>query len=188
MKKIEFFIKNDNNKTRENIKKINNNLSKINIDNKINIHDSSYNFDNIIDSHSIQLNLIQKLFLDEDFIEKKYIINELKNKINSYKQQDIKKNIYEENNLITLEEVIEKLLISKLKCYYCKKNMFIFFAKVRDNSQWTLDRLNNYDVHNNSNTIVCCLECNLQRRRKSSEKFKFSKQLATNQITINKLE
>ncbi len=64
--------------------------------------------------------------------------------------------------------------------------MFIFFEKVRDENQWTLDRINNYDEHSNENTIICCLKCNLQRRRKNSDKFLFTKQLETNQIIIKK--
>ena len=37
------------------------------------------------------------------------------------------------------------------------------------------------------NTIICCLECNLQRRRKNSDKFKFTKQIETKQIKISKI-
>ncbi len=151
-------------------------------------NDISNNINTIINIHSEQLKLIQKLYMNEVFSEKQFLISELKNKINSYKQQDIKKNLHDKDNLINLEEVTEKLLISKLKCYYCKKNMKLLFQEVRDNSQWTLDRLNNYDEHTNQNTIVCCLECNLQRRRKNSEKFKFSKQLASKQLVIKKTE
>ena len=64
---------------------------------------------------------------------------------------------------------------------------FFIFEKIRENKQWTLDRLNNYDEHTNQNTIISCLKCNLQRRRKNSEKFKFTKQLETNQIKISKI-
>ena len=193
-------IENNNNNNSKKIENNNNNSKKIennnnNNDSKIrekikNLKlnkDISNNIINIINSQQEQFKLIQKLFMDEEFPEKKYLLHELKNKINSYKQQDIKKNLHEPSNIISLNETIEKLLISKLKCYYCKKNMVIFFEKMRDNSQWTLDRINNYDEHTNSNTLICCLQCNLERRRKNSEKFKFSKQLATNQIVINKV-
>ena len=61
------------------------------------------------------------------------------------------------------------------QCYYCNLNIFFIFEKIRENKQWTLDRLNNYDEHTNQNTIISCLKCNLQRRRKNSEKFKFTK-------------
>ena len=156
--------------------------------NKIkNTYDLSNNFNELLD-HSNQKKLINKLFLGEDFIEKKIIISELKNKINSYKQQDIKKDIHENKNLITIDNIIEKLLISKLLCYYCNKKIYIIFDKVRDNNQWTLDRINNFDEHTNDNTIITCLGCNLQRRRKNSEKFLFTKQLESKQIIIKKLD
>ena len=143
---------------------------------------------NNINSNTYQKNILNKLYLNEDFIEKKLLINELKSKINSYKSQDIKKDFHEKTNLITFDNVVEKLITSKLKCYYCNKNLLIFFEKVRDNDQWTLDRLNNYDEHTNANTIISCLHCNLQRRRKNSEKFKFTKQLETKKIIIKKNE
>lgn len=143
---------------------------------------------NNINSNTYQKNILNKLYLNEDFIEKKLLISELKSKINSYKSQDIKKDFHEKCNLITFDNVVEKLITSKLKCYYCNKNLLIFFEKVRDNDQWTLDRLNNYDEHTNANTIISCLHCNLQRRRKNSEKFKFTKQLETKQIIIKKNE
>jgi hypothetical protein len=161
----------------------------LNIDISLNniIKNNIFN-NNIINNNSYQKNLLNKLYLNEDFIEKKLLISELKTKINSYKSQDIKKDFHEKCNLITFDNVVEKLITCKLKCYYCNKNLLVFFEKVRDNDQWTLDRLNNYDEHSNSNTIISCLHCNLQRRRKNSEKFKFTKQLETKQIIIKKNE
>tara|TARA_B100000902_G_scaffold399155_1_gene468675 strand:+ start:800 stop:1372 length:573 start_codon:yes stop_codon:yes gene_type:complete len=150
------------------------------------------NSNNLLDNLRVQknqINYINNIFLGLDFPEKSLILNELKTKLSSYKQQDKKKDYDEEScSLITLDNIIEKLVTSKLKCYYCNKNMMIFFEKVRDEDQWTLDRLNNYDEHSNDNTIICCLKCNLQRRRKNSDKFLFSKQLETNQIIIKKNE
>ena len=136
-----------------------------------------------------QVNYINNIFLGTDFPEKSLIIKELKSKLSSYKQQDKKKD-YDEDlcSIISLDNIIEKLVSSKLKCYYCNKNMLIFFEKVRDEDQWTLDRINNYDEHSNENTIICCLKCNLQRRRKNSDKFLFTKQLETNTMKIKKLD
>ena len=153
-----------------------------------NLHsDFSNNIIKNMNNYDEQVKFINKLYLEQNFDEKKFILSELKNKINSYKEQDKKKNLHEIDNLITLDNVIEKLVKSKLKCYYCNKKMLILFDKVRDNNQWTLDRINNFDEHTDYNTIVCCLECNLQRRRKNSEKFKFTKQLQTNQIKVKKI-
>jgi len=109
--------------------------------------------------------------------EKQHFLQALKKKLSSYKQQDIKKHYHDINNFITLENIIEKLVSCSMKCYYCNNNTHILFKNVREESQWTLDRLNNYDEHSNANTIICCLKCNLQRRRKNSTKFKFSKQM-----------
>ena len=90
--------------------------------------------------------------------------------------------------MISFNNVVDKLQTCNLKCYYCNDNLFILFDKVRDNKQWTLDRLNNLDEHSSDNTIISCLKCNLERRRKNSEKFKFTKQLQNNLITIKKTE
>ena len=143
---------------------------------------------NIVNNHDSQVNLINKIYLDQDFREKKFIIQQINCKISSYRQQDIRKDRHEKQNLITIDNVIEKLVISKLKCFYCKIPLLIVFDKIRDQNQWTLDRLNNYDEHTNKNTIISCLKCNLERRRKNSEKFLFTKQLQTNQIKIKKIE
>ena len=146
------------------------------------------NIENIIDNHNLQKKMINQIYLGESFPEKILILRELNTKINSYKQQDIKKDFHEVQNLITLDNVIEKLVSSKMKCYYCNCETLILFEKVRENTQWTLDRLNNYDEHTNSNTIISCLSCNLQRRRKNSDKFLFSKMLETQQLKISKTE
>lgn len=149
-------------------------------------NDISQNIIQNINDHTYQVNLINQLYLQQSFPEQKFLISELKSKISSYKQQDIKKIIHEKQNIISLENVIEKLVSCKLKCYYCNKKIFIFFDKVRDSNQWTLDRLNNFDEHTNANTIIACLKCNLERRRKNSEKFKFTKQLENSTIKITK--
>lgn len=148
--------------------------------------DTSNNFILTMREHTEQVKIINNIYLGSKNEEHNFILRELKAKINSYKQQDIKKDYHDIKNLITLDNVIEKLVSCKLKCYYCNKNMKLFFEKVRDDEQWTLDRLNNYDEHSNENTIVCCLKCNLQRRRKNSDKFLFTKQLENNIIKIKK--
>ena len=112
-----------------------------------------------------------------DTIEyKKECLKEIDGKITSYKTQDKNKNKYNNDN-ITREQVIEKLVSSKLKCYYCKCNVFIFYNKVRDLDQWTLDRIDNDLSHSAENVIVSCLRCNLQRRCQNKDKFLFTKQL-----------
>tara|TARA_Y100000389_G_scaffold152744_1_gene152807 strand:+ start:2167 stop:2691 length:525 start_codon:yes stop_codon:yes gene_type:complete len=145
-------------------------------------------FENLFNNHNKQLELLKNLNINVDFNEKKFLLNQIKSKIQNYKSQDVKKDIHTKNQLISLNDIILKLLNSELKCYYCKCNIFLFFETVRFKKQWTLDRLNNLDEHTNNNTIISCLECNLQRRRKNSEKFLFTKQLETQQLTIKKIQ
>ena len=133
----------------------------------------SYVFEN-----KYQIQMINNLYSDTDttFEYKKECLREIDKKIASYKTQDNNKNRSVENN-ITPIEAIEKLVASKLRCYYCKCNMSIFYEKVRDTEQWTLDRIDNDLTHSEENVIVACLKCNLQRRRQNKDKFLFTKQL-----------
>ena len=72
---------------------------------------------------------------------------------------------------------MEKLVISKLKCHYCLQNTHILYTRNRDETQWTLDRIDNNLCHSNENTVIACLKCNLQRRCQDAKKFTFTKQL-----------
>lgn len=124
-----------------------------------------------------QLVMVNKLFMDESFDEKKEMEREIKKKINGYKQQDVSKSLFNGDLLISLNEVIEKLVICKLNCYYCKDSMSILYNNIRDPKQWSLDRLDNNIGHYTDNVVISCLDCNLKRRRKNADAFLFTKQL-----------
>ena len=109
------------------------------------------------------------------------IIKTLKKKISGYRQQDLEKNL-PIDLLINFEELIEKLVVSRLRCEYCRRDVLILYNIVRYESQWTLDRINNDLGHSCDNTLVACLKCNLQRRRQIMEAFKFTKQLKIKKI------
>ena len=130
---------------------------------------------NVFDRLS-QVEYLNKLYLDEKFNGFEFIKKEVERKINGYKNQDVKKKKLEKN-LITYEECLEKLVISKLKCYYCKQKCLLTYENVREEKQWTLDRLDNSQGHNKDNVVICCLKCNLKRRTTDDKKFKFSKQM-----------
>ena len=104
-----------------------------------------------------------------------FIKREIEKKMTGYKAQDNKKQI--KCQLISYEEILEKLVISRLLCNYCKKKVKVLFEEVRDTKQWTLDRIDNDLGHTKDNTIICCLKCNLERRCLDSNKFEFTKQL-----------
>jgi len=105
------------------------------------------------------------------------LVRELRNKISGYKGQDLKRELYNQKELITLDEVVEKLVASQLRCCYCSVAVVIFYKNVRDLAQWTLDRVDNDVGHSAANTVIACLKCNLQRRRQNEEKFMFTKKL-----------
>lgn len=107
----------------------------------------------------------------------KLFISEIQHKLNSYKYQDIHKNLYSENLFIPFQKTIELLLKSNLKCYYCKENVNIIYDSVRDMTQWTLERIDNTQGHNKENVEIACLSCNLKRRTMYHERFLFTKQM-----------
>ena len=130
-----------------------------------------------------QLLYINNIFLQDNLYNPHiYIKKEINKKISGYLQQDKTKDIYENTSGITFDEVIVKLIESKLKCTYCINNIFVIYNKKLQQDQWTLDRTNNYKGHNNENTVISCLQCNIQRRRTNDKKFLFTKQLIIHKL------
>ena len=119
---------------------------------------------------------INKLFLKEDFEDSDILKQELFKKRSSYRSQDLKKERLTDN-FITYDDIVEKLVISKLKCSYCRDNVLLLYKNKRDNNQWTLDRIDNDKEHTKENTVISCLKCNLQKRRRDDKKFRFTKQM-----------
>ena len=99
---------------------------------------------------------------DSDF---KLLSKQIERKISSYKQQDIDKKVLNSEKLINFKSIIDKLIETEIKCYYCKCQMLILYENVRDGKQWTVDRINNEVGHNVDNFVLACLDCNLKRRR-----------------------
>ena len=122
------------------------------------------------------ISIVNQLFLEQSFNGDNTTKKELHKKINSYKQQDIKKD-KNLDGLISYEELLEKLVLTKLKCYYCRKDVLLLYENNREQKQWTLDRLDNSLGHTKDNVVVCCLKCNLERRCLNDEKFLFTKQM-----------
>jgi len=124
-----------------------------------------------------QHKLVKKLCANEDFSGNIFIKKELERKIRSYRAQDIKKDKLNEEKLIKFDECIDKLVLSKMKCYYCMEDMLLIYENVREPKQWTLDRIDNNKGHITENVVISCLDCNLKRRSMDDKKFKFSKQM-----------
>ena len=110
------------------------------------------------------------------------ILKEVRKKQNSYKVQDELKSRYNSDSFISIDGIIDKLLTSKMLCYYCLNDVCIFYDKVRQGNQWTLERLDNNIGHTDANTVISCLDCNLKRRTSNSQAFSFAKQLVIKKI------
>lgn len=123
------------------------------------------------------ISFVNMLFLNNCFDGKKELQRELMNKLSNYKQQDKRKKRYNSESFIKLEELLEKLVVTKLKCNYCKDQCLLFYKNVREQKMWTLDRIDNNIGHNKDNVVISCLACNLQKRRRGEEAFKFMKQM-----------
>lgn len=137
-------------------------------------------------TYNEQLAGVNKLYLNYDYGTldnlSRYIQREINRKISGYKHQDIKKGIYDNVLLINVEDVLEKLVASKLKCLYCRCQLTIIYKYVREETQWTLDRIDNDLCHSSINTLVSCLKCNLKRRNINKDKFLFTRNLNIKKI------
>jgi hypothetical protein len=106
--------------------------------------------------------------------------SEINKKLSGYKSQDQKKKLFCNDKFITFEQTLIKLKECNLTCYYCANPIYIFYEIVRENKQWTLDRIDNSLGHYNDNVLISCLECNLKRKTTNKNYFLFSKQLVIN--------
>lgn len=105
----------------------------------------------------------------------KIVQQQIRRKIAMYRIQDEKMGRVTEDNA-TPEEIVRLLHESKLTCNYCLC-LTKMFAAPRSPDSWTLDRKENHISHTIQNVVVCCLKCNLNKRRRDTEKYRFAKQL-----------
>ena len=107
-----------------------------------------------------------------------FLEKEIERKKGGYQRQDIAKGRFCPGQFITTHQIIEKLIACDMLCYYCKTDVFVVYEMVREKNQWTLDRVDNDQGHNESNVVIGCLECNLKRRRTQQSAFTFTQQLS----------
>ena len=144
---------------------------------KLNLTEEYFTFEKqieIINNISKQLNNLNN---EEDKTASKILTKQIEKKIASYKQQDMDKKILNNEKIINLKCIIDKLIETEIKCYYCKSEMYVLYENVREPKQWSVDRINNNLGHNIDNFVLACLDCNLKRRCRSADKFLFTKQL-----------
>ena len=127
-------------------------------------------------SHETQLNVLINIESERNTYVSR-IKTHIKHKLGSYKQQDITKKKYDISKFVSFNETIRLLVECGLKCCYCSNEVYILYEHVRENKQWTLDRVNNDIGHNDGNLVISCLECNLKRRRTNKDAFMFTKNM-----------
>ena len=106
------------------------------------------------------------------------VSRELRKKISSYKSQDRRKNIYNDDEFIDFDFVINLFKETQLRCYYCDKQVFVIYDNVRECKQWTIERIDNRLGHNKGNSVMSCLDCNLRRRTMYHERYIMTKKLS----------
>lgn len=135
-------------------------------------------------SFDFQWDIMNQIY-NNNFVNKKecdFVLQQIKNKIYSYKTQDIDKKLFNQKEFIVLNKIIELMIQCNNKCYYCNENVNVLYEYVRESKQWTLDRLDNNYGHNNDNVVIACLSCNLRRKTMYHERFLFTKQLTITKI------
>lgn len=156
------------------------------------IEDREYSYKEQIDLLTASIHSKENIHIE--------VQRQLKMKMASYKGQDYKHYLSEKSNnkkkvfhnvdkegtikeclatveSISFEDAIELLLMSELKCHYCLHEVKIIYRYMRDERQWTLDRINNLGDHTRENCLICCLKCNLERRRLDNSRFYMGKRI-----------
>lgn len=108
------------------------------------------------------------------------VSDHIRSKLSSYKMQDkLKKRTINEQTYSSLVSITEMLHKCNLTCHYCKQDIIVIYETTdsREMSQWSLDRLDNDLPHDKNNVVISCLDCNLNKRRRSEKAFVFTKQL-----------
>ena len=169
--------------------------------------DSHEHTESLIMDHTRQVQLINMLYLKYETIligkaegsishdTVDYILSSIqeniKTKVQGYKQQDIKKfcnpspsssikklpKEYISENIISAHDAVELLVSNRLKCSYCKESCYVIYKSQYDKKQWSLDRIDNSVGHSVGNLVISCLECNIKRGTMNKERFEKGKNI-----------
>lgn len=167
------------------------NVDKLNLSDKLNVSDKlikaekpqrartmKWTIDDAFFKYDKQMEVLRRLIADDPALEERnFFKKEIKAKLDGYARQDAENGIHDLSAFISLDATIELLLISKLRCTYCRECCELIYKDVMAPRQWTLDRVDNDRGHNGDNVSLACLACNLQRRTMDADRFKFGKQL-----------
>jgi len=102
---------------------------------------------------------------------------QIKQKLQSYKEQDMNKHKYNPELFLSFNDVLRKLKESDYKCFYCGNVVQVFYEWVREPTQWTVERLDNNLGHIRGNIEIACLKCNLRRRTMYHQRYASSRKI-----------
>ena len=137
----------------------------------------NWSFDESFYTYNKQIEIVNNMYLDNSQEHEIVLKREIEKKIRGYRNQDMQKKLIDLNKLISLDQTIELLVVSKLKCFYCKDKCSLLYKNIFEKKQWTLDRINNNEGHNHDNVVISCLDCNIKRGDMDSERFKKGKEI-----------
>jgi len=106
-----------------------------------------------------------------------FVYQQIKNKLSSYRCQDIEKNLFNGTEFADLSGVLQKMENCRLLCFYCKESVLLLYENVREPKQWTLERIDNKQGHTMNNVEIACLSCNLRRRTMYHERYIMTKNI-----------
>jgi len=131
-----------------------------------------------------QLTYIRQLVNNEnvDVNPCQVILKHVTQKIAGYRAQDIKKSLYEPDQIVDVHYALKTLENAENICYYCKKPVQVLYEKAREPLQWSLDRIDNSIGHNKENVVIACLQCNVGRKTMHQGRYAFTKQLVITKL------
>jgi len=124
-----------------------------------------------------ELSLENQYHIFSDTSKLPFIQQQIKNKLCSYRCQDLDKKLFAPLLFADLSGVLQKMEDCRLRCFYCKECVFILYENVREPKQWTLERIDNAYGHNIDNIEIACLSCNLRRRTMACERYIITKNI-----------
>ena len=143
------------------------------------IEKEKWDFDETFFQEEKQLDFMKNIQINKDLYPDIYkrVIQQIQRRITSYKSQDREKGLFNEEKFIDIQYILDLLKECDYKCFYCNHIIKILYKLVREEKQWSVERIDNNFGHNKENVTIACLECNLRRKTMYHERFKFTKQL-----------
>jgi len=143
------------------------------------IQKEKWDFDETFFEEEKQLDFMKNIQTNKDLYPDIYkrVIQQIQRKITSYKSQDREKGLFNQDKFIDISYIFDLLKECDYKCFYCNHIIKILYKLVREEKQWSVERIDNKFGHNKENVTIACLECNLRRKTMYHERFKFTKQL-----------